>query len=365
MQELGSGPGATLLYQCTSCGTHWEENTREMHTLSRDAAAQLYPHIFTTFSFRRIWSNLRRWFSIDPKREILLVDSKEPPYRLLYDRRRQLVLECWLQANEPTLIELTNAQHDAWVKEGPPFIAALHAQIVRDHERKESDRQLRRDAARQRTEERRAEFLRSQRAFDPGITLPVGSTGIETATGALITPDLTITPSLSKSVLLASPLVDRGDWTNERGGWYAAILKPMTIAGESIGVSLMFEAEELDSINLWVNDPKYGTSWDDFTEEKELARDQKHRAWLAATVGEWDSKFKWGSIHCCHDERSDGSTIMLKYRRLRDTAAELADQYRNQELAEDEAQAQLRAWHPRFAEDQYRNAWNDGMSNTR
>jgi hypothetical protein len=44
-------------------------------------------------------------------------------------------------------------------------------------------------------------------------------------------------------------------------------LQPEVVGQVTWGIDLVFEAERLDGYRLALVDPKYGTSWDDWSEE--------------------------------------------------------------------------------------------------
>lgn len=136
---------------------------------------------------------------------------------------------------------------------------------------------------------------------------------IDTDSGALVAAEGTITASSTKTQFLMSPLFDMGGWTNERDGWYAAGSIRLNLSGEEFGASVLFRHEQVHSIGLWIEDPQYGTSWNDYTEEKELARKARHETWLNANVPDWRQEFRWGAIWSGFDTKGGFSSILIQY----------------------------------------------------
>jgi hypothetical protein len=89
---------------------------------------------------------------------------------------------------------------------------------------------------------------------------------------------------------------------------------------------LLFEGERLDGYRLWIEGTPYGTSWDDGSEEKELARRDAQDVWLAEMLGvgvrvqrpsgsALTYSFPWGEVWSGYDPRSAGSDIGVRFRR--------------------------------------------------
>ena len=244
------------------------------------------------------------------------------------------------------------------------------------------------------------------------------STGIDRNSGDVIAAEGTLSPQMTRSQFISSPLFDSGDFSNESEGWYTALAKPLTITDQPFGASLLFKDEQLHWITLWSADQKYGRSWDDWSEEGELVRDAGHRAWLNATLGAWNQPFGWGEITAGYDSKTGGSSITIRYfnaasapdptgvyaeilrlirdqgsveqgilkilhenhmplsdeellaaihaiKRLVDTAEELADAHRRGAVFERNAKRELRKRYPGFKSDVYESAWAHALFITR
>ena len=87
--------------------------------------------------------------------------------------------------------------------------------------------------------------------------------------------------------------------------WYR--LPPGEIAGSQIGMSLCFHHGRLDSISVVDLDSSYGTSWADWSEEKEKACAAATERWLAA-IGYGVGTYPWGVVWAGVDPKTlDGS----------------------------------------------------------
>ena len=82
--------------------------------------------------------------------------------------------------------------------------------------------------------------------------------------------------------------------------------------GVAFGVVLRFEGRRLAAAELWNDDPKFGTSWDDFSREQELLRKATHDEWLTACLGDRRT-FPWGTARAYFDERGGSNTIVVEY----------------------------------------------------
>jgi hypothetical protein len=153
--------------------------------------------------------------------------------------------------------------------------------------------------------------LDDEHVNDKSVT---GSEGIDPASGSLITAQGRIEPIITKSEMLASAFFHSGNWTNEAAGWYAAQTQTIVAAGEEFACTLRFHFEDLHSVELMNMDPLYGTSWDDYSLEKEAARNQRHEQWLNATIGR-KRAYRWGKVWCNIDTKGGFAGIWIHYNR--------------------------------------------------
>jgi len=93
--------------------------------------------------------------------------------------------------------------------------------------------------------------------------------------------------------------------------------------GQKFYLTLYFKEQTLISIEMMEDNPKYGQSWAELTEEKDLPRKAGHENWLSQTLEVpqpllsmkmqlWN--FAWGSIASYGvGSHFDPSTIKIKY----------------------------------------------------
>jgi hypothetical protein len=149
---------------------------------------------------------------------------------------------------------------------------------------------------------------------------------IDRFTGALVLPSGTIGRDLTRSAFLASPLGAKAVCDDMHTGWMHIYPGAQTLDGLVFGVDLVFDGERLDCYSLWLDDARYGTSWDDWSEEKQLAQRDAHDAWLVSNLGPGERQpsprgpelrysFAWGEAWSTYDARGGSSTIGVRFRR--------------------------------------------------
>lgn len=85
------------------------------------------------------------------------------------------------------------------------------------------------------------------------------------------------------------------------------------LAGLLLGLSVGFYGEQLETIELFHDAKAFGSSWADWSEEKERQRKQIHDQWLRALTGHASHVYAWGEIWSGFDARSGGSSIVIRY----------------------------------------------------
>lgn len=142
-----------------------------------------------------------------------------------------------------------------------------------------------------------------------------------------IAQERAIYPDLSLEQLLAS------QWYSEyfteirdmQNGYIWYTFQNVPISSQLFSLSLLFQSSVLNMVIMSVSDAKYGQSWDDWTEEKELQRKQQHDAFLnkelqrQPDVRRWkpypyiEYKVAYGRIQSSYDPRSASSSISITY----------------------------------------------------
>jgi hypothetical protein len=139
-----------------------------------------------------------------------------------------------------------------------------------------------------------------------GFELQTGT--LTTDEGERIRPDMTRATFLASSLATGAEILVRNEpWVS----WAAA----RAIDRRRFRLGIYFEGERLDMLILALDDPAFGTSWDDWTRERELGRKAAHEAWLATVDPSIEDgrDEPWGFIGSTFDEKSGGSEIVIRY----------------------------------------------------
>lgn len=137
---------------------------------------------------------------------------------------------------------------------------------------------------------------------------------IDRETGALVLSSSRLDRNLTRSAFESSPLGRESNPNDVGTGWVHFDLPNQTSGDRTFGVRVSFEGDRFDGFSLWLVDARYGTSWDDASEEKELARKGAHDAWLTEMLGA-KRDFPWGEAWSTYDPRALSSTIGVRFRR--------------------------------------------------
>jgi hypothetical protein len=140
----------------------------------------------------------------------------------------------------------------------------------------------------------------------------------QTGTLSFEQPAVQVGPALTRGQFLSAAWGREGPDLTAKQPWYSRKFVGCKLPGQylsasvSFAVWLTFEGRRLRGVELCNGDPAFGTSWDDYSEEKELLRKATHDEWLAASLGERRS-FPWGTARSSYDRRGGGNTINLQY----------------------------------------------------
>src|SRR5262249_2532980 len=96
-------------------------------------------------------------------------------------------------------------------------------------------------------------------------------------------------------------------------GHQSFALGKLPIGDKSFFVALYFYQGTVESIDLAIDSEEFGSSWDDWTEEKEMKRKETQDAWLVANTGSTSHVYDWGAVGSSYDPRSGGSSITIRY----------------------------------------------------
>jgi hypothetical protein len=112
---------------------------------------------------------------------------------------------------------------------------------------------------------------------------------------------LIVSRALTEEAFLA---LDLGSTHRDMGtGWVWYQLPVFLDAGVSVAVALGFNAGPLELITLTDVDPRFGISWDDWSEQQERLRAREIADWLSGK-GFPSGNYSWGSIWAGYDEKA-------------------------------------------------------------
>lgn len=138
---------------------------------------------------------------------------------------------------------------------------------------------------------------------------------IDAHTGTLTfeRPPATIGRSLTRDEFLRSPLAEGATTFVANEPHHAWKLAGTFRSCElDMLVVLHFSAQQLTMVSMSNPDPRFGTSWDDHSREKEMARKAAHDTWLARALPS-PPDVSWGSVVSVFDEKTGGSAIVVRY----------------------------------------------------
>jgi hypothetical protein len=138
---------------------------------------------------------------------------------------------------------------------------------------------------------------------------------IDQTTGTVAIPggSESISPGLTRSAFLSSPLAASASICVENEPWCSWDLPPVVADEKKWYVRLYFHADRLTRIGLTVADPNESQSWSEWSKEKELDRKARHDALLSRELKTPPYDFAWGKVLSVFDERSGGSSIIVDY----------------------------------------------------
>lgn len=123
---------------------------------------------------------------------------------------------------------------------------------------------------------------------------------------------LVVGPGLTRTAFLKAGLPAVTHWINEP--WHSWILTGRK-SGREFGVTLFFQGEHLYQVYLVDSDSRFGTSWMNYSPEKERARQESHEAWLIGRCTVPPGSYPWGTVWSGPNSTGDRlATIVIRYR---------------------------------------------------
>ena len=136
----------------------------------------------------------------------------------------------------------------------------------------------------------------------------------DAATGTLTFDNLqtSIGSNLSRTQFLQSSLAVDARTLVANEPWHSWVLKPHFNCDLTFIVAVYFHAEILKWVHLTNVDPQFGTSWSEWSEQKQLALKATHDAWLHKTFKS-RRRFAWGSVESVYDRKDGNSSIIFTF----------------------------------------------------
>lgn len=126
-------------------------------------------------------------------------------------------------------------------------------------------------------------------------------------------PQVSIGPSLTRDEFLLSSLAEGATTLVQNEPHHAWKLgRCFQSLGIELLVALVFRDQELSTMSLMDADPRFGTSWDDASYDKEMARKDSHDVWLSSILPP-RGEFLWGKVWSAYDDKGGFSCVIVNY----------------------------------------------------
>ncbi len=126
---------------------------------------------------------------------------------------------------------------------------------------------------------------------------------------------LCVESSLTRSKFLATPAFRNASVLNKNEPFCRFLIPRIPQVDTELCVVFQFRGERLESIELCHSASRFGTSWDDVTEQNQLALKTFHDEWLMHQVHASPGNYRWGCIDSGIDHRSLCAYIMIGFGR--------------------------------------------------
>jgi hypothetical protein len=133
-------------------------------------------------------------------------------------------------------------------------------------------------------------------------------------TGLLVidSPRGEIGPSLTRTRFLETPAFSRATISVKNEPWCSWVLKGQRIGQDEFAIVIYFYGEEIRTVVLQNASPALGTSWADYTEEKERLRKNAHDKWVRQNLA-GQKNASWGTVKSVFDQIGGFSCIKVSY----------------------------------------------------
>jgi hypothetical protein len=131
--------------------------------------------------------------------------------------------------------------------------------------------------------------------------------------GGLRIKDVVLRPRLTKDEFVRTELYP-DVLREDQYGYTRYSLRPQDLLGERWSVFLYFNPDQmLEMVSLSMLEDEKMSSWEHWSEEKELEKKAKHDAFLVQYLGKPPYKYKWGEVSSQYDPRSGSSDVTIQY----------------------------------------------------
>lgn len=140
---------------------------------------------------------------------------------------------------------------------------------------------------------------------------------IEPTTGQIRLPSdgIRVGPLLTREQFLASSLARQSRELVRNEPHCSFGLPTVQFDGHSFAWSLWFHGSVLRRVSIECADAEFGSSWADWSEERELARKRFHDSLLQSVLGsDWSrERYLWGTVDSGYDSKGGFSSIVVSY----------------------------------------------------
>jgi hypothetical protein len=140
---------------------------------------------------------------------------------------------------------------------------------------------------------------------------------IEPTTGQVQLPSdgIRVGPSLTREQFLASPLASQSRELVRNEPHCSFALPTVQFGGHSFAWSLWFHGSALRHVSIACADAEFGSSWSDWSDERELARQRLYDSLLQSVLGpDWSrQRYPWGTVDSGYDPKGGFSSIGVSY----------------------------------------------------
>lgn len=134
---------------------------------------------------------------------------------------------------------------------------------------------------------------------------------LDAATGELSLGDaLTIGPALTLEQVAAVAEVDQ---RHERSPGHVELVLSEAGADVRFRISLHYADGRLQLVGLSLVGAQFGSSWSEWSRQKEKARVAAMRRWLRERWGVEEGHHTWGELRCAYDERTGAGSLSIHY----------------------------------------------------